>query len=88
MLTQLVLSDVRQLPDTIQDFYMKVYGTTATTSVLRFLKIDLMQQIWLLLLDDDFMKAYVHGILINCGDGVKHRIFPRFFTYAADYPEK
>jgi hypothetical protein len=88
MLTQLVLSDVRQLPDTIQDFYMKVYGTTATASVLWFLKIDLMQQIWLLLLDDDFMKAYVHGILINCGDGVKRRIFPQFFTYTADYPEK
>jgi hypothetical protein len=47
-----------------------------------------MQEIWSLLLDDSFVKAYTHGILIPCGDGVKRRIFPRIFTYAADYPEK
>lgn len=47
-----------------------------------------MQKIWLLLLSQEFMDAYVHGILITCGDGVKRRIFPRFFTYSADYPEK
>jgi hypothetical protein len=47
-----------------------------------------MQKIWLLLLSQEFMDAYVHGILIACGDGVKRRIFPRFFTYSADYPEK
>jgi hypothetical protein len=47
-----------------------------------------MQQIWLLILDDDFVEAYVHGMLITCGNGVKRRIFPRIFTYAADYPEK
>jgi hypothetical protein len=47
-----------------------------------------MQAIWLLLLDDDFVSAYAHGFLIICGDGVKRRVFPRIFTYAADYPEK
>ena len=47
-----------------------------------------MQKIWLLLLDQEFMEAYVHGIPITCGDGVKRQIFPRFFTYSADYPEK
>jgi len=47
-----------------------------------------MQKIWLLLLDEEFMEAYVHGTLITCGDGIKRRIFPRIFTYAADYPEK
>ena len=47
-----------------------------------------MQQIWSLLLDNAFINAYTHGIVITCGDNVKRRIFPRFFTYAADYPEK
>jgi hypothetical protein len=47
-----------------------------------------MQKIWHLLLDDDLVHAYAHGITIACGDGVTRRIFPRFFTYAADYPEK
>lgn len=47
-----------------------------------------MQKIWLLILDDDFMHAYKHGILLVCGDGILRRIFPRVFTYSADYPEK
>lgn len=77
-----------QLPDTIQDSYVKTYNKPATAEVLRFLKVELMQQIWLLILDDAFVDAYKHGILITCGDGVRRRIFPRIFTYAADYPEK
>ena len=56
--------------------------------VLRFLKVDLMQNIWFLMLDDTFVDAYAHGISITCSDGVKRRVFPRIFTYAADYPEK
>lgn len=47
-----------------------------------------MHAVWLAILDGEFMEAYIHGILIVCGDGVTRRIFPRFFTYAADYPEK
>lgn len=67
---------------------MDAYGTSATAEVLRFLKVELMQKIWLLMLDEAFVDAYAHGTLITCGDGVKRRIFPRIFTYAADYPEK
>jgi hypothetical protein len=40
------------------------------------------------LLDDKFLEAYEHGILIVCADGVTRRVFPRFFTYSADYQEK
>ena len=47
-----------------------------------------MHAIWLLIMDDEFMDAYRHGILVYCGDGILRRIFPRFFTYSADYPEK
>lgn len=47
-----------------------------------------MQKIWVMMLDEAFVDAYAHGILITCSDGVKRRIFPRIFTYAADYPEK
>jgi hypothetical protein len=43
---------------------------------------------WKLLLDDEFMAAYEHGIVITCGDGITRRVFPRIFTYSADYPEK
>ncbi|KAK0433074.1 hypothetical protein EV421DRAFT_1741807 [Armillaria borealis] len=44
--------------------------------MLIFLKCELMQSIWRLLLDEEFMNAYWNGIII------------RLFTYSADYPEK
>jgi hypothetical protein len=47
-----------------------------------------MHAVWRLLLDAEFMHAYVHGIVIECFDGVLRRFFPRIFTYSADYPEK
>lgn len=34
------------------------------------------------------MHAYVHGFKHRFPDGVERLVFPRFFTYAADYPEK
>jgi hypothetical protein len=43
---------------------------------------------WDILLDDDFLHAYEHGIVITCSDGVCRRFYPRIFTYSADYPEK
>jgi hypothetical protein len=39
-------------------------------------------------LDPEFMYAYIHGIVIECFDGILRRFFPRIFTYSADYPEK
>jgi hypothetical protein len=47
-----------------------------------------MHAIWALLLNPEFMHAYEHGIVIKCADGVMRRVYPRFFTYSADYPEK
>ena len=40
--------------------------------MLRFCKQVLMQKIWLLLLDNEFMHAYEHEIVVLCGDGL-HR---------------
>jgi hypothetical protein len=47
-----------------------------------------MHAIWQILLDDDFIEAYTHGILVEFIDGVVRRVFLRIFTYSADYPEK
>ncbi|KAI0689452.1 hypothetical protein C8T65DRAFT_588651 [Cerioporus squamosus] len=79
---------IPSLPATIQKAYQELYGTPASAATLRLCKRDLMQQIWHLLLDEEFIKAYVHGMLIKCGDGVIRRLFPRIPTYSADYPEK
>jgi len=43
---------------------------------------------WEILLDDEFVEAYRHGIVIKCCDGITRRFYPRIFTYSADYPEK
>ncbi|KAH9953547.1 hypothetical protein BC827DRAFT_1145963 [Russula dissimulans] len=82
------LAYVPTLPDTIQNEYLRVYGITATATTLCYLKVELMQKIWLLLLDNNFMSVYVHGMLITCRDRVKCQIYPWIFTYTADYPEK
>lgn len=68
--------------------YQEAYGEPASEAVLRFCKRELMQAIWLLLLDDDFIQAYHHGFIVKCGDGITRRLFPRLLTYSADYPEK
>ncbi|KAI6122721.1 hypothetical protein EDD16DRAFT_1691796 [Pisolithus croceorrhizus] len=41
-----------------------------------------------ILLDKDFVNAHKNGIIVKCYDGVCHRVFPRIFTYSANYPEK
>ncbi|KJA12603.1 hypothetical protein HYPSUDRAFT_210329 [Hypholoma sublateritium FD-334 SS-4] len=43
---------------------------------------------WKVLLGDDFLEAYEHGVVIECCDGVKRRFYLRIFAYSADYPEK
>lgn len=47
-----------------------------------------MHSVWSSLLDSDFLHAYTHGIVIKCVDGIVRRVYPRIFTYSADYPEK
>ncbi|KAH7920816.1 hypothetical protein BV22DRAFT_1020578, partial [Leucogyrophana mollusca] len=76
------------LPDDLQDIYVSVFGEGWTSDVHTHCKRELFHAIWKLLLDEDFMEAYRHGIVIRCGDGVIRRVFPRFFSYSADYPEK
>lgn len=49
---------------------------------------ELMHEAWKLLLDAEFVHAYIHGIILKCADGVYRRVYPRIFTYSADYPEK
>lgn len=78
----------RQLDDSIQEFYIATFGEPATEDTLRHLRRELIHAVWQILLDDDFIDAYENGIVIMFPDGILRRLFPRFFTYSADYPEK
>ncbi|KAH9855280.1 hypothetical protein C2E23DRAFT_724903 [Lenzites betulinus] len=82
------LAYIPELPDLLSEFYVQEYGVPPSKDVLTFCKRELMSKIWLLLLDEEFMAAYKDGMLITCGDGVVRRLFPRIFSYSADYPEK
>lgn len=56
--------------------------------MLTFLKRQLIQAVLGLLFTDEFLDAYQHGIEVLCADGLWRLVFPRFFAYTADYPEK
>jgi hypothetical protein len=78
-----------QLDDRIQESYMEAFnGMAATAAMLTHLRRELVQAVWMLLMDDEFMQANIHGFLFKLVDGVFRMLFPRFLTYSADYPEK
>ena len=83
-----MLWTILQLPDWIQDTYKGIYGATAKSDVLTFLKCELVHAIWCLLLNEDFINAYIFGMIVLCADGIERHLFPQLFTYSADYPEK
>jgi len=56
--------------------------------MLTHLRRELVHAVWLLLMDDELMHAYIHGFLFQLVDGILRVFFPRFLTYSADYPEK
>jgi hypothetical protein len=67
---------------------MAHYGKSASAAILTHLRRELAQAIWMLLLDDDFMHAYIHGVLFRLADGIMQLFFPLFLVYSSDYPEK
>lgn len=51
-------------------------------------KRELVHAVWKILLDNDFIQAYKNSIVVKCFDRITRRVYPRIFTYSADYPEK
>jgi hypothetical protein len=77
-----------KLRDEIQDWYKKTFGKVATSAMLTHLRREIVQAIWLLLLDEDLVCAYEKGEAIQLFDNVLRAMFPRFLFYSMDYPEK
>ncbi|KAJ3533663.1 hypothetical protein NMY22_g7246 [Coprinellus aureogranulatus] len=79
----------QKLPDSFVDWYLERSGrSTIADDIVTHVRRDLFQAQWGILLDEEFVHAYKHGIVVECADGVKRRLYPRILTYAADYPEK
>ena len=72
----------------IGKFHTKWNVKAQQKDVIKHLRRELMQAVWNFLLDEDFLHAYKFGIVIKCHDGIERRVYPRIFTYSADYPEK
>ena len=77
-----------QLPDSIHQILSVLSNTKNKSNILAHCKRELMHAVWRALLDNKFVEAYENGIVVKCFDGVVRRVYPRIFTYSADYPEK
>lgn len=79
-----------QLPDAFKDFASKqtAGGKSPSGAFMTHCHRELLHEQWRILLDDEFLDAWQHGIAIMCFDGILRRFYPRIFTYSADYPEK
>ncbi|CAE6463349.1 unnamed protein product [Rhizoctonia solani] len=63
-------------------------GKPPPESLITHLRRELMHEVWAYLLDDDFLHAWNHGIVVKCADGIERRVFPRIKIHSIDYPEK
>lgn len=79
----------KQIPDSLHDL-LSTFSPSAqqTTHLFTHCRKELIHEVWRVLLDDEFLEAYKHGIVLKCADGILRRVYPRIFTYSADYPEK
>jgi hypothetical protein len=78
-----------QLPDAFKDFVTAHAGNkNMRREFFTYCHREFIHEQWRVILDDDFVKAYQHGIVVVCPDGIERRFYPRIFTYSADYPEK
>lgn len=67
---------------------MKEFGVPPPADVLTHCRRELFHEVIKLILEGKFAEAYKNGILIKFPDGITRRVFPRFYCYSADYPEK
>ncbi|KAH8981633.1 hypothetical protein EDB92DRAFT_176878 [Lactarius akahatsu] len=82
-----VVGYIPPLPDSFAEG-LKACGVSPTAPLLTHCRRELFHSVWRLILDPDFLNAYEHGVSLTCSDGVLRQVYPRIFTYSADYPEK
>ena len=68
--------------------YREAYGSPPSDDVIKHLKREVMQAVWDLIMDEEFVNAYDKSVIYKCADNIKRRFLPEFFSYSADYPEK
>jgi hypothetical protein len=56
--------------------------------MLKHLKRDLFHAVWGVLIDDEFIHAYVYGLVLKLSDHISRLALLWFLIYSMDYPEK
>jgi Plavaka transposase len=80
---------VLQLPDRFKDFASEhMGGKRPNDKFMAHCRRELLHTQWDILLDDEFLTAYQHGIVVECCDRIVRWFYPRLLTYSADYKEK
>jgi hypothetical protein len=88
LLSSLTSTDL-QLPDAFNDWYIRLSGKQSVAKTLAaHLRREVFHAQWNILLDNEFIHAYQHGLIVDCPDQVRRRFYPRILAYAADYPER
>jgi hypothetical protein len=61
-----------QLPDEFKSFAaMHTGGKGPTSALMTHCHRELLHAQWRIILDDEFMDAYEHGVIIQCADGLQ-----------------
>lgn len=76
------------MPDSFKDFATEHVGRGPNRAFMSFCQREASHAQLSLIFDDEFIEAYMHGIVILCCDGIAWRFYPCLFTHSADYPEK
>ena len=81
---------ILQLPDSFESWISSWHPRwdTQRSQLMAHCRRELIHAIWKYILDVNFIHAMKYGVVVVCHDGIKRRIYPRIFTYSADYPEK
>ncbi|RXW14734.1 hypothetical protein EST38_g11122 [Candolleomyces aberdarensis] len=73
---------------TFKSAYRDIFGTDPSNDIMTHSRRELVHAVYLLLMNKDFMHAYVYGCEFEFWDGIIRQWFPRWFIHATDYPEK
>ncbi|KAF6743073.1 hypothetical protein DFP72DRAFT_829097 [Ephemerocybe angulata] len=82
------LAYIPKLGATFEQVYFDVFNEAPTRESITQARRELVHAVWLVLLDDKFVHAYVYGFDWVYWDNITRRTFPRIFTHAMDYQEK
>jgi hypothetical protein len=78
-----------QLPDAFTSFAAEsVGGKGPNAAFMAHCQREMYHAQWSIILDDEFLEAYRHGMVIKCCDSILRRFYPRIFVNSADYREK